>query len=508
MAESSVQAFVESSDPVLYQDSCSNVSEEPDVKCGVDKATECNPDNTAGAMPPLELPNLEENSRGSTPSEGNTPRDTSSSSASPVPDEQDRPKRKINLGRDISLMMQALNSLHSPEEKLAALCKKYADLLEQQKAKDKRVRGLERKLLQSGKEKDQVQKELNKAILGKSRMESLARELNKQNKLLKEESLQLTVTHNKERELVSVKFQTATDEISGRINAIADRNEVLNERNREMSDKIEKLLEESVTREKMVKKVMEQRDLQEKILELKAKEAEGERDAALEAIKELRSQVEKSKQLYEEQEKELKAQIVFYSNKVAMFQSTLDKSNDVFSKFRSEMDGMGKSIKTLEKASEYWKKCCNEVTIENGKVKKELKSSNDMVARLDAKVKKLSELCRALQAERHELAKSTVSKSDETAGDGSTEPADNAIDEGKSNEPTQLESSTVSEPASTSEETEGPSVQAHSEDNVTGECGKTSISHEADTNEQDPPLEAGNVAQPTQSEVETNPVAV
>lgn len=32
-------------------------------------------------------------------------------------------------GKEVVLLMQALNSLATPEEKLAALCKKYADLV-------------------------------------------------------------------------------------------------------------------------------------------------------------------------------------------------------------------------------------------------------------------------------------------------------------------------------------------------------------------------------------------
>uniref|UniRef100_A0A3Q0T2H2 Uncharacterized protein n=1 Tax=Amphilophus citrinellus TaxID=61819 RepID=A0A3Q0T2H2_AMPCI len=35
------------------------------------------------------------------------------------------------LKKDVVLLMQALNSLTTPEEKLAALCKKYADLVSQ-----------------------------------------------------------------------------------------------------------------------------------------------------------------------------------------------------------------------------------------------------------------------------------------------------------------------------------------------------------------------------------------
>lgn len=34
-----------------------------------------------------------------------------------------------SLGKEVLLLMQALNTLSTPEEKLAALCKKYADLV-------------------------------------------------------------------------------------------------------------------------------------------------------------------------------------------------------------------------------------------------------------------------------------------------------------------------------------------------------------------------------------------
>ena len=51
----------------------------------------------------------------------------------------------IVSGKDLSLMMQALNSLQTPEEKIAALCKKYADLLDQQKLLQKQIRIGQRK---------------------------------------------------------------------------------------------------------------------------------------------------------------------------------------------------------------------------------------------------------------------------------------------------------------------------------------------------------------------------
>uniref|UniRef100_A0A8C8ZN54 Uncharacterized protein n=1 Tax=Prolemur simus TaxID=1328070 RepID=A0A8C8ZN54_PROSS len=37
--------------------------------------------------------------------------------------------KEKTLGKEVLLLMEALNSLSTPEEKLAALCKKYADLV-------------------------------------------------------------------------------------------------------------------------------------------------------------------------------------------------------------------------------------------------------------------------------------------------------------------------------------------------------------------------------------------
>lgn len=43
-------------------------------------------------------------------------------------------------GKEVILLMQALNSLTTPEEKLAALCKKYADLVSPTSAYLKNIR--------------------------------------------------------------------------------------------------------------------------------------------------------------------------------------------------------------------------------------------------------------------------------------------------------------------------------------------------------------------------------
>ncbi|XP_046956631.1 gamma-taxilin-like isoform X3 [Lynx rufus] len=89
------------------------------------------------------------------------------------------------LGKEVLLLMQALNTLSTPEEKLAALCKTYADLLEESRNVQKQMKVLQKKQAQIIKEKVHLQSEHSKAILARSKLESLCRELQRHNKTLK-----------------------------------------------------------------------------------------------------------------------------------------------------------------------------------------------------------------------------------------------------------------------------------------------------------------------------------
>ncbi|NXP48465.1 TXLNA protein, partial [Heliornis fulica] len=95
-------------------------------------------------------------------------------------------KRKAKgLGKEITLLMQTLNTLSTPEEKLAALCKKYAELLEEHRNSQKQMKILQKKQTQLVQEKDHLQSEHSKAILARSKLESLCRELQRHNRTLK-----------------------------------------------------------------------------------------------------------------------------------------------------------------------------------------------------------------------------------------------------------------------------------------------------------------------------------
>lgn len=82
-------------------------------------------------------------------------------------------------------MLRALSALTTPEEKLAALCKKYTDLLDENRQHASVVKSSTKKLTQVQRERDALQSENSKLILAKNKLENLCRELQRHNKVVK-----------------------------------------------------------------------------------------------------------------------------------------------------------------------------------------------------------------------------------------------------------------------------------------------------------------------------------
>ncbi|KAL8599304.1 hypothetical protein ACOMHN_008019 [Nucella lapillus] len=100
-----------------------------------------------------------------------------------------RKTRSKKKEKSADYVLRTLNNLSSTEDKLTALCKKYTDLYEEQRAMQVLLKQHQRKMGVMQREKDQLQTELNRAVMAKGKLESLCRELQKQNKVIKEDSL-------------------------------------------------------------------------------------------------------------------------------------------------------------------------------------------------------------------------------------------------------------------------------------------------------------------------------
>ncbi|XP_029592121.1 alpha-taxilin isoform X3 [Salmo trutta] len=315
-------------------------------------------------------------------------------------------KKKVKgLGKEITLLMQTLNTLSTPEEKLAGLCKKYAELLEEQRNNQKQMRVLQKKQSQLVQETDHLRNEHSKAILARSKLESLCRELQRHNRTLKDDGMQRARVEEEKRKEVTSHFQVTLNDIQAQMEQHNERNASLRLENSELAEKLKKLIQQYELREEHIDKVFRHKELQQQLV-----------DAKLHQAQEL---------LLESEDRHLKQQLSLYTEKFEEFQTTLSKSNEVFTTFKQEMEKMTKKIKKLEKETTMYRsrwESSNKALLNMAEEKTLQEREFDS---LQGKVGRLEKLCRALQNERNELSKKVQDLSagpldDTNPGDEST----------------------------------------------------------------------------------------
>ncbi|KAG8225552.1 hypothetical protein J437_LFUL002068 [Ladona fulva] len=312
--------------------------------------------------------------------------------------------------KSVEQVLKALNSLETTEEKLAAMCKKYTDIVDENRKLQLGLKQCEKRCCILQREKEQLQTEHSKAVLSRSRLESLCRELQRQNKAIKEESLLKVREEEEKRKEVSAKFQGTLNEITALMQQNIEKNAKLKDENVEMAQRFGKLLEQYEIREQQVEKLLEQIHIETELGEAKMAKARmemaNEREVMLREKKLLLMDLEECRhkiQVLQEGEIGLRSQIRLYTDKYDEFQTALTRSSEVFNGFKGEMEKMSKKICKLEKETTSWKQrfdCSHQALLEMAADKQqkdaELALANRRLAQMQA-------LCRTLQAERSSM---------------------------------------------------------------------------------------------------------
>ncbi|XP_028350178.1 beta-taxilin [Physeter macrocephalus] len=332
----------------------------------------------------------------------------------PVSNKEQKLEKKIlkGLGKEANLLMQNLNKLQTPEEKLDFLFKKYAELLDEHRTEQRKLKLLQKKQAQIQKEKDQLQGEHSKAILARSKLEGLCRELQRHNKTLKEETLQRAREEEEKRKEITSHFQGTLTDIQAQIEQQSERNRKLCQENTELAEKLESVIDQYELREEHLDKIFKHRELQQKLVDAKLeqaqemmKEAEERHKREKEYLLNQAAEWKLQAKVLKEQETVLQAQLTVYSGRFEEFQSTLTKSNEVFATFKQEMDKTTKKMKKLEKDTATWKarfENCNKALLDMIEEKALRAKEYECFV---MKIGRLENLCRALQEERNELYK-------------------------------------------------------------------------------------------------------
>ncbi|GAU15897.1 hypothetical protein TSUD_41190 [Trifolium subterraneum] len=260
----------------------------------------------------------------------------------------------------------------------------------------KRTLKAEKELLEFSLKYQQVLAERDSALAVRDKLESLCRELQRQNKMLMEECKRVSTEGQNLRLDLSAKFQDAIKDVSSRLEERKDDCLSQLKENDMLRNNLKQLAEQYELSEQQYAQKLKQKSLELQIAELKIKQHE-----------EKLAQEQSQMKLYADQvsqllatEKSLRLQLTTDGEKFQQFQEALTKSNDVFETFKLEIEKMAKSMKELKKENQFLKSKSEksditliELVDERERMKKQLEKTKNQKEKLES-------LCRSLQAER------------------------------------------------------------------------------------------------------------
>ncbi|KPJ03448.1 Alpha-taxilin [Papilio xuthus] len=334
--------------------------------------------------------------------------------ATPPPQEPPKKSKKEDRSKkdekNVEQFMKSLNSVPTLEEKFSLVCKKYTQAADDNKKMQFYIKQSDKRYTLLQKEKEQLQHEYNKTVLVKSKLENLCRELQKQNKAIKEESLLKIREEEERRKETQAKFQNTLSEITALLQQNNEKSAKLRDDNISMTEKFKSLMQQHQIREQQITKMTKQMGLESELSEAKLQKASLEHQAEkerlvteIEQMKMTLAQYRAKVMEMQTNETALKGQLAVYTDKYDEFQTALVKSNQLFGGFKEQMDKMSKKIQKLEKESLSWKKRWETSQTALLDMCGERQASEERAAASARQLQRMQGLCRTLQAERTAL---------------------------------------------------------------------------------------------------------
>ncbi|XP_077594313.1 beta-taxilin-like [Stigmatopora nigra] len=311
-----------------------------------------------------------------------------------APGETDEPDDfAVGVQSELCRVAEGLSAWSSPEEKLQHLMRDHAELVARERGQRRLIRDL----------RDDV----GGLTAKRSQLENLCKEVQDHYAVLREEALRRCRRDEEKRSEMAARFQTSLTEIQEQIRHHSARNQKLCEDNAKLSDKLHSLLEQCQRREESSEKMERHHDLQRqlnlaKLEQANASLAEARQKHQREKEYLLAEAVDKTRKCVAMKEEELstKKKLALYSKKFDEFQTTLAKSNEIYARFKNEMENMSQKMKKLEKESDVWKlrfENCNKALSDLLEERSEKGKEYEVFV---VTIHKLEKLCRALQDER------------------------------------------------------------------------------------------------------------
>lgn len=327
----------------------------------------------------------------------------------PAANSQKSNEKAVKKNREEKLMEQkieseivkkVLNGIEDPNQKIQVLLKRCVEAERQLKGSQITQKQNQKTIADLLQDKDNLSADYNRVIDIKQKLENLCRELQHQNKSIKEDSLAKIREEEEHRKETQVKFQQSLNEIQKLMNENSDKNKKLEEDNREMSTKFKHILTQYEEREKQMDKINKQMELVTQLNDAKLAKANVELLAEREGAKKQTAILEETiailkKQLAESlaSEKNLRAQVELYSSKYSEFTKTFDG-------YKTDMTKMTKKTFKMEKEMLQWKIKYEKANAMLLDLISEKQVRDEHITKTAKQLYHLQKLCRTLSAEK------------------------------------------------------------------------------------------------------------
>ncbi|KAJ3199007.1 hypothetical protein HDU82_000795 [Entophlyctis luteolus] len=316
-------------------------------------------------------------------------------------------------------ILASCESLPSSEEQLRLMHTKYLDMFKSNKRMEREAARAAKRRESELFEKETMVADLNRLGIQKQKVENLCRELQRENKRI-QEKLDLMVHNQKlDREAFSSNFVRAVSEFAmnngGMQSEKTSSKQHIPKNNggssqqpfqsgyqnsEPISERLMNFFTQWSLREKQFEAMTQANDVNSRLLQSKLEMQRQLATQESERVSSLRAQVAS----FLGTERDLRRQLQVYVEKFRQVEDTLNKSNELFSTFRIEMEAMTSKTKRLEADNLNLKSRLETLNTKVAQFVQDRKSSDIQKYARD----KLESLCRVLQAERNQLRKQVV----------------------------------------------------------------------------------------------------
>ncbi|KAH8381934.1 hypothetical protein KR009_001088 [Drosophila setifemur] len=308
------------------------------------------------------------------------------------------------------LVLKSLEECPSSEDKVKLLLQRQVESEKNVSQLAGELRVLQRHMEAQQREKEQVQRDLNKSVLMRDKLQEVCREQQRIIKSVKNESLLQIKVEEERRKESQNKFQLSLNDVQKSLSKNNEENIKLRDYNIEMTKKLKLLAEQYQTREQHLEKLNEQVQLEAQLHQAKLNKCQVEAAMEKEILsKENQIGLEKLLQAQRaikdltEREQQLKEQLDIYTAKYDDFQQSLQKSNAVFGSYKVELEKMSKHTKKIEKEALGWRQKYEKANAMVIDLATEKQLTTQHTDRLQKQIQQLQKLLRALQLERTTL---------------------------------------------------------------------------------------------------------